>query len=93
MDDELKMNDSEIIEVLDFKFGSEYAIKWNQFVLIRKKQNRIEDPIPSQVIEWLEKGIYRLANMIGKLYPDCDDPRIRAEHELVDHARKAGFQV
>ena len=59
------MNDDIIIEQIEKKFDKdESAIKWTQFILIRKQNGRVEDPIPPVVLGWLEKAIGVLANQM-----------------------------
>lgn len=89
------MNDDIIIEQIEKKFDKdESAIKWTQFILIRKQNGRVEDPIPPVVLGWLEKAIGVLANqMINHEGVDPSEAMSKAEHELTDYARSIGFQL
>lgn len=89
------MDDAIIIEQIEKKFDEdESAIKWTQFILVRKQNRRVEDPIPPIVFGWLEKAIGVLANqMIKHGGVDPSKAMAKAEHELTDYARSIGFQL
>lgn len=90
------MDDDGIIKQIEKKFDKdESAIKWTQFILVRKQNGRVKDPIPPIVFGWLEKAINVLANQMIK-HEGVEDPSeamAKAGHELTDYARSIGFQL
>lgn len=87
--------DDDIIEQIEKKFNEdEPAIKWTQFIIVRKQNERVEDPIPPIVFGWLEKAIGILANqMVKHEGVDPSEAMTKAEHQLTDYARSIGFQL